>query len=104
MNYLAGGVNLGNSLFGGPHFLTDKSGVGTLTSIFLSNSIIIAGVILIFLLIFAGISVVGGAGNPQKVQAAMKLATYGVGGFLLVFATYFIIKIIEQMTGLSILQ
>lgn len=102
MNYLA--ANIGNSFFGGGHFLTQRAGLGQLVSIFLSNSIIIAGVILLFIIVFAGISIVGGAGNPQKVQGAMKLITYGVGGFLLVFATYFIIKLIETMTGVPILQ
>jgi hypothetical protein len=97
-------ANFGATLFNNPsHFLTKPTGVGILVSLFLKNSLVIAGILLIFFIVFAGIQLVGAGGNPQKVQAATKLLTYGVAGFLLVFASYFIIGIIETMTGTTIL-
>jgi hypothetical protein len=97
------GTDIGTCFLGPNHFLSQISGGSTLISLFLSNSIVIAGVILIFILVFSGYSFIGAGGNPQKVQAAAKMATYGIAGFLLVFATYFIIKIIESITALNIL-
>lgn len=86
------------------HFLTKITGPSTLVSLFLSNSIIIAGVILLFIIIFAGYGIVGAGGNPQKVAASMKLITYGVAGFLLIFAAYFIVTIIQTLTGTNLIQ
>ncbi len=102
MNYLAG-TDIGTSFLGSGHFLTQLTGVGKLVSLFLSNSILVAGIILLFIIIFAGYGIIGAGGNAQKVQASMKLLTYGVAGFLLVFATYFILRIIQALTGVDIL-
>lgn len=88
MNYLA--AQIGDTFFNQPgHFLTQLSGPSTLVSLFLSNSLVIAGIILTFILVLAGISFIGAGGNPQKVQAATKLATYGILGFLVVFWSIF---------------
>lgn len=104
MNLLAQST-IGETFLGtGSHPLNQLTGPSALISILLSNSIVIAGVILLFIFIFAGYSYIGAGGNPQKVQAATKYLTYGVAGFLLVFATFFIIRIIESITGVSILQ
>jgi hypothetical protein len=75
-------------------------------SIFLSNAIVIAGVIMIFLLIFGGISIIMGAGqdNPETAARGKQAATTAVIGFILIFAAYWIIQIIEFMTGLEILR
>lgn len=97
-------VDIGTSFFNVPnHPLSNITGTSTLVSLFLSNSIIIAGVILLFIVIFAGYGVISAGGNPQKVAAAMKLLTYGIAGFLLIFATFFIIRIVEAVTSTQIL-
>jgi hypothetical protein len=81
-------------------------GLADLVSIFLSNAIIIAGVIMLFLLIFGGISIMMGAGrdNPEATARGRQAATSAVIGFILIFAAYWIIQIIEFMTGLEILS
>ena len=102
MNLLS---DIGGTFFNTPnHAFSNITGASTLVSLFLSNAIIIAGVILLFIIIFAGYGIIGAGGNPQKVAASMKLLTYGVAGFLLIFATFFIIRIIEGITGFGILQ
>jgi len=102
MYYLS---DIGDTFFGGSgHFLTQITGPSTLINLFLSNSIVVAGIILLFIIVFAGIQIIGAGGNPQKMQGAMKLLTYGIAGFLIVFATFFIIRIIERITGVDILQ
>lgn len=81
-------------------------GLGDLVSIIVSNAIIIAGVIMIFLLIFGGISIIMGAGqdNPEAAARGKQAATSAVIGFIIIFAAYWIIQIIEFMTGLQILS
>jgi Zn-dependent protease with chaperone function len=80
--------------------------LGTLTSIIISNALVIAGVILLFLLVFGGISVVLGAGSndPQRVGQGKAAVTAALVGFILIFAAYWIIQIIELLTGVEILQ
>ena len=102
-NLLAG--DFGANFFNNPnHPLAQITGPSTLVSLFLSNSIIIAGVILLFTIVFAGYGIVGAGGNPQKVAASTKLLTYGIAGFLLIFAAYFIVTIIQTVTGTNLIQ
>ena len=96
--------NIGESFFGpSGSFLTQLTGVGTLASVLLSNAIIIAGIVLIFLLIFAGIQIVSGSGDPQKIDQAKQIITAGIIGFILVVAAFFIVRLVESSLGLSIL-
>jgi hypothetical protein len=81
-------------------------GIGDIVSIVLSNSIILAGVILVFLLIFGGISIIMGAGqnNPESAAKGKQAITAALIGFLIVFSAYWIIQIVEVMTGYQILS
>lgn len=95
-------VNIGEE-FGSP--LDELTDVGTLASSILSTAIAIAGVILLILLIFGGISIIAGAGDndPQRVARGKQAATAAVVGFLLIFGAYWIIQAIELIFGLNIL-
>jgi hypothetical protein len=105
MNHIA--INLGEKLFGGAnvHPSQEVSGLGILVSVFVSNAIIVAGVIFIFMGLYAGFQILTSAGqrSPQNMEAASKTLTTAIAGFLLVFASFLIIRIIEQITALSIL-
>jgi len=81
-------------------------GIGDLVSIILSNALVLAGVILLFILVFGGIAMIAGAGNNNPEQAAKgkQAATSAVIGFIIVFAAYWIIQLIEILTGFSILR
>jgi hypothetical protein len=80
--------------------------LGTLISTLLPNVYMIAGVILLILLIFGGFTYIVSAGqqNQEGVQKGSKAITAAVVGFLLIFASYWIIQIIEVISGLKILQ
>ncbi len=101
MNKIA--VDIG-SKFGSP--FGQEYGFADLVSIILSNTMVIAGIILLFLLIFGGISMIMGAGqdNPEAAAKGKQAATSAVIGFIIIFAAYWIIQIIETVTGLSILK
>ena len=96
-------VDIGES-FGSPFGQT--YGLADLVSVILSNAIVVAGIILLFLLIFGGISKIMGAGqdNPEQAAKGRQAATSAVIGFIIIFAAYWIIQIIETITGLNILK
>lgn len=96
-------VDIGKS-FGSPFGQT--KGLADLVSVILSNALVIAGIIFLFLLIFGGISMIAGAGrdNPEQAAKGKQAATAAVTGFIIIFAAYWIILIIEAATGLAILN
>ena len=82
------------------------SSPGSLISLILKNIYMVAGVLLLFLLIFGGLSIImsAGASDPKKAAQGKKTVSAAVIGFLIIFASYWIIQIIEYITGLNILN
>ncbi len=101
MNKLA--VDIGSS-FNSP--FGQGKGIGDLVSAIISNALVIAGIILVFFFIFGGISMIAGAGqdNPERAAKGKQAATSALLGFIIIFAAYWIIRIIESITGLKILN
>lgn len=87
-------------------FKTPFQDFGSLVSVIISNLYIIAGVVLLFLVIFGGFGIISGAGagDQQKTAQGKQALTSAVIGFLIIFASYWIIQLIEIITGLSILK
>ncbi|OGM55869.1 hypothetical protein A3E15_02595 [Candidatus Woesebacteria bacterium RIFCSPHIGHO2_12_FULL_42_9] len=79
-------------------------GLGNLVSIILSNALLLAGVLMVFFLVVGGIGVISGAGedNPEKAGKGRQAVTFALMGFLVIFAAYWIIQVIEQVTGVEI--
>jgi len=79
-------------------------GAGQLVSIILSNALLFAGVLMVFFLVVGGIGVISGAGedNPEKAAKGRQAVTFAFIGFLVIFAAYWIIQVIEQITGVNI--
>jgi len=80
--------------------------LGGIVSILLKNAYIIAGVLLFFLLLFGGFGIIMGAGggDPKKTAQGQQAVTSALIGFLVIFASYWIIQIIQVVTGLNILK
>ncbi len=87
--------------FGSP--LGQGKSVGDLVSVFLNASFAIASLIVLFLFIFAGYSIIAGAGynDPQKIEKGKKTATSAIIGIIIILSAYWIIRIIEIITGSS---
>ena len=101
MNFLAQagtGVNIGEQ-FGSP-FGQSKTLVD-LVSLVLSSAFVLSGLLVLFLFIFAGFQIVTGAGqnNPEATAKGKKAATSAAIGFAVIFMAYWIIRIIEFITG-----
>lgn len=95
------GSRFGSTAGGGQQLL-----FGDLVSIILNNAFVVAGAILLLIFVIAGVSMVVGAGqdNPEKAAKARAAAFSAAIGFGIIFASYWIIQIIEFATGVQILN
>lgn len=96
-------VNIGPNL--GSNISTNYPNIGSLVAIILKNGLTVAGIILLGLILFGGISYIMAAGeaDQKKLATATDTLSSALIGFLVIFASYFIIQIIEVITGLTIL-
>ena len=83
-----------------------NGGVSIFISSILKYSLMLAGIILLCLLIFGGITFImnAGKGDPKKAQQGKSAITNALIGFAIVLFAYSIIRIIEVITGLNILE
>jgi hypothetical protein len=106
MNYLA--LDIKTYFFNGGQIgpsatkFQSLTGISSMVSLFLNLSFTIAGLILLFFFIFGGIGMISSAGqsDPQKAEQAKKTLTSAVIGFVVVFTSYWIVKLIGQLIGM----
>lgn len=97
--------NLGDCLlFQGSSARSEYTGVGALINNVLPNVYIAAGLILFFMIVFGGFTIISNAGNKDKIGEGTKTITSAIIGLLVLFASYWIIQIIQIVTGVSILN
>ncbi len=105
MKYLA--VDIGTSFFGNNSSpLAQLTSVGDLVSLILKISFVIAGVLILFFMVVAGFQMVAGAGtnNPESAKKGKEAASAAVIGFVIVFVAYWIVRIIEIISGLTLIS
>lgn len=78
--------------------------LGEVVSMLLKNALLLAGLVFFFVLIFSGLQYILGGGNKEQIQKAGSSITNALIGLIIVFVSYWIIVIIEQITGLNILK
>lgn len=103
-NYLAQ-IDIGDKFFDAGNGIRTANSISTYVTFFLNASFVIAGVLLLFYFIMGGIGMISGAGNdsPQQLEKGKQAATSALIGFIVVFVSYWIVKLIEQLTGITIL-
>jgi len=84
-----------------PEDPTKFTNVGSVIGKLLPYVYVVAGLILLLMLISGGIGLMTSAGNPDKSKAAWGKITGGLIGFLIIFVSYFIAKIVEVLLGVS---
>jgi len=89
--------------FGSPFGVEGGQTIGGLISIIIQTSLVIAGIILLFLMVFGGISMIAGAGsnNPEQAAKGKQAVTAAVIGFVVVFSAYWVVRLIEVITGID---
>ena len=78
--------------------------VGALISSWLPNIYILGGIIVLILIIVSGFMWITNAGNLKKIEESQKILTFAIMGFVFLFASYWIIQIIQVLTGIPILN
>jgi hypothetical protein len=102
---MATGFNLGDKLlFQGSSASSEYSGVGSLINNILPNVYIAGGVIIFFMILFGGFTIITNAGNKDKIAEGTKTITSAIIGLLVLFGSYWIIQLIQVVTGVSILN
>lgn len=97
--------NLGDCLsFQGSSATKEYSSASSLINNILPNVYVAAGLIIFFMIVFGGFTIITGAGNKDKVADGTKTITSAIMGLLVLFASYWIIQIIQVVTGVSILN
>lgn len=100
-------VNIGEIPLGtGQNLATTYPTVSVLFSIILKNALTIVGLLFLGLLIYGGLSYIMGAGSDdaKKAEQAKGIITNALIGFAIVFLSYFIIQIVQVLTGVNILN
>jgi len=101
MNKLA--YDLGDTFFGGSSPFDQITGVSALVSVGVSNAFVIAGVVLIITIIYAGYSMMSAAGDQQQFARARAILTAAITGFVIIVASWFVVRAIEVSTTTTIL-
>lgn len=64
---------------------------------------VFAGLSLLLMLVWGGITLMTAAGNPDKAKDGWGKITGALIGFLIIFISYFVVQLIETILGIKIL-
>ncbi len=96
---LAQSINVGGQAIEGP--LEGVSTLGDIVNKIVSLLIPLAGIILLFVLIWGGYDFMMSRGQPDKLKGAQAKITTGIIGFVLLIFAYAIVKILTSIFGLG---
>lgn len=67
----------------------------------INSMIVIAGIVCVFVIIYAGYKFVMSEGDPEKITSARKTIFYGIAGFILILLSFVLLNIIANLTGVE---
>jgi hypothetical protein len=73
-------------------------------SAILPTAYVIAGVILFLYTVFGGFLIISSGSDPKAADSGKQVITNAIIGFVILFASYWLIQIIEVLTGIPILN
>ncbi len=79
------------------------SSPATLINIILPNIFVFAGVLLLIFVVVAGFRMVLSPDNKKNAEQGKQAITYAIAGFAVLLSAYWIVQIIEILTGVAIL-
>lgn len=98
------GFNLGDKLlFQNTSAGSTYNNAGDLINAILPNVYVAAGLVIFFMFVLGGFKVVSSASDSHKMEEGKKTITFAIIGLLVIFGSYWIIQIIQLVTGLEIL-
>jgi hypothetical protein len=89
----------------GTGLITDWSSltIGGIISILLPYIFVLAGLALLLMLIFGGFQLMTSAGNPKGMESGKNKVMYALVGFLIIFASFWLVKIFQVILGLPVI-
>ncbi len=102
--------NIGNDPWGNPRAIgatnpqtpyTTNEGLFGILSVIIKNVFVIAGIILFIFIIVGGLGMIINAGNAEKQKKSSNVLGSAITGFIIMIVSYWIVKIIELLTGTS---
>ena len=80
------------------------SSLGDFVSFVVPKFMLLAGIIFFFMIVFAGIGMISsaGKGDAHSAEQAKAFLTYGIIGLLLIFCSFWILQVINFVTGGSL--
>lgn len=97
-----GGVDLGNclQLSSGVPIKAVFNSPAALVNLIVKNVFVLAGVVIFFMIIYAGFKFIQ-AGTKGK-EEAQKILTAAVVGGIVMFSAYWIVQIVQVLTGVNV--
>lgn len=83
--------------------LGNRPTLGAIASEGLKYALIFAGLSMFGMMLYGGFHLLISGGNPEGVKEGTNKIVFGIIGFLVVFAAYWIIQLIETIFNLTIL-
>lgn len=96
-------INLGDELtlgIGGGKVSDSFGNIGDLVNILTTNLFFIAGIVLLFTLFLAGFKFM--QGTTKGKDEAKQIVSMSIIGFILMFSAYWIVQIVQLITGADI--
>jgi hypothetical protein len=77
------------------------STIGDLVTVIVQNAFVLAGIIAFVLVILAGFGIISsaGSGDTKQMEQGKKALTGAVMGLIIIIASFWIVQIIEALTG-----
>lgn len=82
----------------------EYTGIGGLINNVLPNIYVAAGLLLFFMIVIGGFTIIMNANDSHKMEEGKKTITTAIIGLLVLFGSYWMIQIIQVVTGVAILN
>lgn len=87
----------------GPTVKSRFANPAALINLLLPNLFVVAGILLLFFTVGAGFQIITNPADKKAQEEGSKRIGYAIGGFVLLFISYWIVQIIERVLGIPIL-
>lgn len=82
---------------------SDFKNLGDIVTRFLQYALPLSGLILFAMIIISGFQLLTSAGEPKKMETAKQRLTWGVAGFVIIFAAFWLMRALEFLLGIQVL-
>ena len=94
--------SLGGSRTAQNAFESQNISIFSIISVIIKNLYVLTGIVLLFFLVAGGVGMIINAGNAEKQKQSSQTLTSAVVGYVIMFAAYWLVKIVEIVFGVEI--